>query len=306
MIVVTGAAGFIGGNLVTALSDAGEDVLAVDSCHELPDRGNGDYLEKDAFAQRLETDGRFAASIRAILHQGACSDTSIRDRRFLRENNTRFSRRLAQASLRHGIQFIYASSAAVYGTTPGREGPMNEYGHFKWVFDRYVRTFLAGAPSQIVGLRYFNVYGPGESHKASMASIVFQFHLLLERTGQVRLFAGSHGWDDGEQRRDFVHIDDVVDVNLWFLDHPEWGGIYDVGTGCSRSFNDVAELAIDAYGSGSIQYVPMPRDLQARYQSFTQADLAPLRRVGYSRPFLALEEGVPRYVEQLKRVHAIA
>jgi ADP-L-glycero-D-manno-heptose 6-epimerase len=229
VIAVTGAAGFIGGNLVRALSDAGEEVLAVDSSHDPPECGFNPCLEKEAFAERLESDASFAASIRAVLHEGACSDTSMRDRMFLRENNARFSCRLARASVRHGIQFIYASSAAVYDSTPGRAGPLNEYAHFKWVFDRYVQTFLAGAPSQIVGLRYFNVYGPGELHKASMSSIVLQLHLLLERTGHVRLFAGSHGRADGEHRRDFVHIDDVVDVNLWFLDHPDRSGIYDVG-----------------------------------------------------------------------------
>jgi ADP-L-glycero-D-manno-heptose 6-epimerase len=306
VIAVTGAAGFIGGNLVSALAEAGERVLAVDSAHTPPGRPFDAYIEKDAFAERLERDGPFAASIRAVLHQGACSDTSTRDRRFLRENNARFSRRLARACVHHGVQFIYASSAAVYGATPGRERPLNEYAHFKAVFDRYVRAFLTGASSQIVGLRYFNVYGPGETHKASMASIVLQLHLVLERRGRVRLFAGTHGRADGEQRRDFVHVDDVVDVNLWFLAHPDRSGIFDVGTGWSRSFNEVAQLVIDSHGHGSIEYVPMPLDLQARYQSFTEADLEPLRRAGYTRGFVPLEEGVPHYLEQLSSKYVVA
>ena len=309
MIVVTGAAGFIGSNLVRGLNAAGRnDIIAIDDLSDgskfnnLVDCDFLDYLDKDEFMASLP--GRLAG-VERVFHQGACSDTLERDGRFMLENNYAWSRRLLDACIENKVAFIYASSAAVYGGNrsfieqPQCEKPANVYGYSKLLFDRYARRLLQNPASQVAGLRYFNVYGPGEQHKGAMASMIFRLHGQLRENGVVNLFKGSGGYADGEQRRDFIHVDDVVDVNLWFMNNSRARGIFNVGTGRSRSFNDIARLLIDRYAGGRIQYMDFPEDLLDAYQSFTEADISALREAGYRKPFTSLELGIRKYLDRL-------
>jgi ADP-L-glycero-D-manno-heptose 6-epimerase len=201
------------------------------------------------------------------------------------------------------VPYIYASSAAVYGggqvfkEQPDCEAPLNVYGYSKLLFDQYVRR--QKLKTQVVGLRYFNVYGPREQHKGSMASVAFHLNNQIHETGKVRLFEGCDGYDDGEQRRDFIYVGDVVEVNLWLMQNPQVSGIYNVGTGRSQSFNDVANAVVDWHGSGEIEYIPFPQHLVGRYQSFTEADMSALRAAGYSKDFATVEQGVKAYLDWL-------
>ncbi len=312
MHIVTGGAGFIGSNVARALVEAGcNDVVLVDDLTDghkfanIADLNIADYLDKDEFIARLSTDKLFAAGITAILHQGACSETTEWNGRYMMQNNYGYSKTLLHQSLEHATPFIYASSAAVYGSSsefvedPQFERPLNVYGYSKLQFDRYVRRVAAAAKSQVVGLRYFNVYGPREQHKGPMASVAFHFNNQLRDEGEARLFAGNDGYADGEQLRDFVYVDDICKVNLWFLGHPEAAGIFNVGTGRAQSFNDVANAVIRWHGKGKIRYVPFPDHLQGAYQSFTQADLTQLRQSGCDVEFRPVEDGVKNYLDQL-------
>ena len=309
MHIVTGGAGFIGSNIVRALIDRGyQDVVVVDELSNghkfanISDLNIADYLDKDEFIERLAADATFAKSIQAMLHLGACSETTEWDGRFMMRNNYSYSKTLLHHCLEYGSQFIYASSAAVYGGStrfvedPVFENPLNVYGYSKIQFDRYVRRVAADATSQVVGLRYFNVYGPGEQHKGSMASVAFHFDQQIQDSGEAKLFAGTDGYKDGEQVRDFVYIDDICDVNLWFLDNPSTSGIYNAGTGKAQSFNDVANAVIQCHGKGKIRYVPFPEHLVGAYQSFTQADLTELRKTGCDVEFRPVEDGVRDYL----------
>ncbi len=241
-----------------------------------------------------------------IFHLGACSATTEWDGRYLLRNNFEYSKTVLHYCHSREIPFIYASSAAVYGVsrvfTPAsaHERPLNAYGYSKLLFDQYVRRRLPTLASQVVGLRYFNVYGPREGHKGDMASVAFHFYQQLQGDAQLRLFEGNDGYADGEQRRDFVHVEDAAAVNLWFLEHPDVSGIFNVGTGRSQTFNQLARAVVGWHGSGSIQYVPFPGDLRGHYQSFTEADITELRQAGYSAPFRPLEEGVPQYMDWLE------
>jgi Nucleoside-diphosphate-sugar epimerases len=196
---------------------------------------------------------------------------------------------------------------AIYGVkqsfkeAPENEAPVNVYGYSKYQFDNYVRRILPGADSQVAGLRYFNVYGPGEQHKQAMASVVFHFNRQILSTGRLRLFRGSGGYADGEQRRDFIHVDDVVSVNLWFLEHGTQSGIFNVGTGRSRSFNEMANVVISWHGCGEIEYMDFPDELRDSYQSFTEADINALRKTGYQKEFISPEAGVKQYLNWLNR-----
>jgi ADP-L-glycero-D-manno-heptose 6-epimerase len=219
-------------------------------------------------------------------------------------NNFEYSKTLLHWCEELRVPLIYASSAAVYGASGGFretrecERPLNVYGWSKLMFDRYVER-RASAACQVVGLRYFNVYGPNEQHKGSMASTAFHFDRQLREDGEARLFEGSDGYADGEQRRDFIHVDDAVAVNLWFLDHPGKSGVFNVGTGRSQTFNEVARAVVAWHGRGAICYIPFPGHLQGAYQSYTQADLTRLREAGYDAPFMSVEQGVPRYLDAL-------
>jgi ADP-L-glycero-D-manno-heptose 6-epimerase len=304
MLVVTGGAGFIGSNLVRALNDAGTTELilvdhldSTDKFRNLRHCTFSDYMDKAEFRRFVETD-RLDFKIEGIFHQGACSNTMQRDGGYMIENNYSYSRALLNFALRHRIPFIYASSAAVYGGSTGfeevleNEVPLNIYAFSKLAFDLHVRHVLPGAESTVVGLRYFNVYGPNEEYKGLMASCVHQFAQSLSVDGVVKMFEGSGGFGPGQQRRDFVHVGDVVKVNLFFSNGPVRKGIFNVGTGESRTFKDIGEALIREYGTGRIEYIPFPSGLKAKYQSFTQADLRRLRAVGYNNRFTGLEEGI--------------
>jgi ADP-L-glycero-D-manno-heptose 6-epimerase len=251
---------------------------------------------------RLVMAGKSFGRIDGILHQGACSDTTKANGRYMMWNNFTYSKELLHYALARGVPFVYASSASVYGDStvfkedPANERPLNVYGYSKALFDQYVRRFLPNSESTLVGLRYFNVYGPGEWHKGHMASMVYQSYVQLKQSGVVRLFGSSHGCAAGEQRRDFIFVDDVVRVNLFFVTGRRRVGIFNVGTGYARSFNEVARAVINSLGYGSIEYVPFPQRLRSRYQAYTQADLTSLREAGYEGEFAPLEEGVARAV----------
>lgn len=313
MIVVTGGAGFIGSNLVHALNARGRtDVLVVDDLSDgtkfrnLVDCDIADYLDRDEFLERVRRgeDGR--EPVEAVFHLGACSVTTEWDGRYMMRNNYEYSKALLHYCMDRRVPLIYASSAAVYGG--GRvfrerrecEAPLNVYGYSKLLFDRYVQRLRPQVASQVAGLRYFNVYGPREFHKGAMASVALHFHRQVGSEGRARLFEGGEGYADGEQRRDFIHVDDAVAVNLWLLDHPQVSGIFNVGTGRSQSFNEVARAVIAWHGCGEIEYVPFPDALRGRYQSFTEADIGALSAVGYERPFRPVAEGVGAYLDWLR------
>jgi len=326
MIIVTGAAGFIGSNIVRGLNRRGiTNILAVDDLTDgdkfvnLVGAQVGDYLHKDDFRRRV-LDG-FLPGIRAVFHQGACSDTTERDGRFMMDNNYRVTLELFEYCQTHKVPFIYASSAAVYGAGPvyveslENERPLNVYGYSKFLFDQVVRARFQTLTAQVVGLRYFNVYGPQEQHKGRMASVAFHNMNQFLTEGYVRLFGGWDGYVDGGQMRDFISVHDVVEVNLHFLDHPETSGIFNCGTGRAQPFNDVAAAVVNAMRNiqgkadlpledlvkqGLLRYDSFPDDLKGRYQSYTQADVTALRRAGFTAPMRDVETGVCAYVQQLQ------
>jgi len=311
MIIVTGGAGFIGSNIVKTLNQQGRtDILVVDDLTDgkkfvnLADCEIADYLDKDDFLDMIEA-GHDFGNIDAIFHEGACSATTEWDGQFMMKNNYEYSKSLLHYCLDRRIPFLYASSASVYGggqifkEIREHEEPLNVYGYSKFLFDQYVRRVLPTAHSQVVGFRYFNVYGPREQHKGSMSSVAFHFNNQIPEQGQVNLFAGSGGYGDGEQRRDFVYVGDVVSVNLWFMENPQVSGIFNLGTGRSQAFNDVANAVINWHGKGKINYVPFPEHLKGAYQSFTEADISNLRKVGYDKPFKTVEEGVKAYLDTI-------
>lgn len=329
MIIVTGGAGFIGSNLIKGLNNRGiKDIFIVDS------PGNGeikiqkeqnlagirysDYMDKNDFYDFMANGGKLPMAD-AIFHQGACSDTMETNEEYVLQNNFSYSQALFQWSLANHAQFIYASSASVYGSgsefteKPENESALNLYAKSKLYFDNYVRN-QTSTPIQYVGLRYFNVYGPSESHKGRMASVAWHFYNQYKNEGKVKPFSRTDGYGDGEQIRDFVFIDDVVNVNLYFLDNPEISGIYNVGTGQGQSFNDVALAVInncrkqdnrnpvslsEALSTGEITYFPMPEALNGKYQSYTQADLKKLNYRGYNDPFNDVSRGVEKYVAHI-------
>ncbi len=324
MIVVTGGAGFIGANLVKGLNQRGvNDILVVDNLtaadkfRNLTDCDIADYLDKHEFLARVQA-GAFR-KFKAILHQGACSDTMEHNGQYMMSNNFEYSKVLLHFCQAKRVPFLYASSAAVYGGSKefredrACEAPLNVYGYSKFLFDQYVRRVLPKKTAQIAGFRYFNVYGDRESHKGRMASVAFHHFNQFRETGRVKLFEGSDSYGPGEQRRDFVSVEDVTAVNLFFLDHAK-SGIFNLGTGRAQPFNDVACATINSLRKlkgepalslaellrqGLIEYIPFPEALKGKYQSYTQADITRLRKSGYKKAFLTVEQGVERYVQQL-------
>jgi len=312
MIVVTGGAGFIGSNLVRELNVRGrDDIVVVDDLRagrkflNLVACDIADYWDRDEFLERLENGA--IARPETIFHQGACAVTTEWDGRYMLDNNYRYSVRLYEYCAANEVPLIYASSAAVYGASKvfkeddrAAERPLNVYGYSKLLFDQYVRRHARRARAQVAGLRYFNVYGPGEAHKGSMASVAFHLQRQVAEHGEARLFEGSGGYSAGEQRRDFVYVGDVASVNLWLLQHPDVSGIFNVGTGTSASFNDVARAIIAGMNKGAIRYIPFPPELAASYQSFTQADISALRAAGYTAPFEDVRAGIASYLDALR------
>lgn len=324
--IVTGAAGFIGSNIVKALNERGEtNIIAVDNLTKadkfknLTDCEIADYLDKNVFLEKLK-DGQFKGITTAVLHEGACSDTMETDGRYMMENNYHYSLSLLDHCQREEVPFLYASSASVYGgggvfkESREYESPLNVYAYSKFLFDQVVRRRWANRTAQIAGFRYFNVYGKREQHKGRMASVAYHFFNQFRADGYVKLFEGCDGYPNGGQRRDFVSVEDVVKVNMFFLDHPGKSGIFNLGTGNAQSFNDVAAATINTLRADNgesvltlaqmheqqlIRYIPFPDALRGKYQSYTQADIAALRDVGYSEQFLTVEQGTANYVRHM-------
>ncbi|MEP7298719.1 MAG: ADP-glyceromanno-heptose 6-epimerase [Burkholderiales bacterium] len=324
-VVVTGAAGMIGSNLVQGLNAIGiDDVIAVDDLTDGPKYRNllgarlSDYFDRGEFYTRFAK-GEFG-HVDAVFHEGACSDTMEHDGRYMLDNNYRCSKDLLDACQAQGTRLLYASSAATYGGSaafkeePTFEQPLNVYGYSKLLFDNVVRRMLPASTSQVVGFRYFNVYGPREQHKGRMASVAFHHFNQFRETGRVKLFGAHGGHAAGQQSRDFIYVDDVVAVNLWFLQHPHLSGIFNLGTGRAQPFNDVALAAVNAARAlkgeaaqplagllqgGQLEYIPFPDALVGKYQSFTEADLTRLRATGCQHAFADVATGVKAYVAWL-------
>ena len=340
-IVVTGAAGFIGSNIVKGLNKRGiTDIIAVDDLSDgdkfinLSDLQIIDYVDHQDFYELFRA-GAYG-HVEAVFHEGACSDTMETDGRYMMDNNYTTTASLQKSCALQNTRLIYASSAATYGgssefkETPEYELPLNVYGYSKLLFDQRMRAqygkHFQGCAQQLVGFRYFNVYGPREQHKGRMASVAFHQHNQFKEHGRVKLFGEYGGYDAGAQMRDFVYIDDVVEVNLWFLDHPEKSGLFNLGSGRAQPFNDVALSVVnaerahlerqenlgdtlrhknltlsEAVGQGYIEYIDFPEALIGKYQCYTQADLTALRGAGCSHAFKSVEEGVSAYMSALHR-----
>jgi ADP-L-glycero-D-manno-heptose 6-epimerase len=311
MLIVTGGAGFIGSNVVKELNRRGRtDILVVDNLERsekfrnLSDLVIQDYLDKRTFRAMLDA-GTFDLPVEAIIHNGACSDTMEGDGRYMLDNNFGDAKAVLHHALAKSIPLVYASSAATYGASPSfepipaNERPLNVYGYSKLLFDQYVRHLMPEIRSTVVGLRYFNVYGPREDHKGRMMSVLHQLLRQLKETGVCRLFEGTEGYGHGEQVRDFVFVGDIVDISLHFAQSRAIQGIFNAGTGQARSFNAIAQTLIDHLGRGRIEYIPFPDELRGKYQSFTQADILSLRAAGYTKAFTPLEEGIRQTLSEL-------
>jgi len=312
-IIVTGGAGMIGSNIIEGLNKSGHnDIIVVDHLkngekfRNISDLDISDYYDKKDFISLIKDRNDFG-QIDAVYHEGACSNTLEWDGQYMMENNYEYSKVLLHYCLDKKIPFFYASSAATYGDStvykenPENENPINIYGYSKYLFDQYVRRHESSFESQVVGFRYFNVYGPKEQHKGSMASVAFHFNNQIEAGENPKLFEGSGGFDNGEQRRDFIFVGDVVKVNLWMMAHSDVSGIFNIGTGNSQSFNEVANSVINYHGKGEINYIPFPDELKDNYQSFTEADLTKLRTTGFDGSFKTVQEGVKEYMQWLHR-----
>ena len=310
MIIVTGGAGMIGSNIIRRLNADGEtDILVVDDLTDGTKFRNlaplqiADYIDKDDFLDLLAR--RHFGQVDAIFHQGACSSTTEWNGRMMMRDNYAYSQSLLRHCQTDNIPFIYASSAAVYGNSTdfaedgGHEAPLNVYGYSKKLFDDYLRRQWHQLGAPVVGLRYFNVYGPNEAHKGSMASVAFHLFNQVMAGENPRLFGAWDGIEAGQQSRDFVHVADVADVNIW-----AWksgvSGIFNCGTGRAEPFLNVANAVIETTGRGTVEYIPFPDHLKGRYQSFTQADISALRGAGYNGNFRTVAEGTGEYVAWLK------
>ena len=334
-VIVTGAAGFIGSNIIQGLNARGlDDIIAVDDLTQgdkfrnLVDLKIADYVDASTFYERF-AQGAYG-QVEAVFHEGACSDTMESNGKYMMDNNYATSVSLFQTCQQHGTRLLYASSAATYGGSgtfkeePACERPLNVYGYSKLLFDQRMRRecgarfqrLVSDPTSQVVGLRYFNVYGPHEQHKGRMASVAFHQFNQFATEGKVKLFGEYGGYASGAQLRDFVFIEDVVAVNLWFFDHPEHSGIFNLGTGHAQPFNDVASSVVNAMRglrgeaalslaalteAGLIEYIAFPDALRGKYQCYTQADLSALRATGCEHTFADVQSGVSQYVQSLAR-----
>ena len=332
-VVVTGAAGFIGSNIISGLNARGiDDIIAVDDLTQgdkfrnLRDLRIADYVDSSSFYDSFA--GGSLGQVEAVFHEGACSDTMEQDGKFMMDNNYAVSCQLFHACQKRGTRLLYASSAATYGGAstfreePAFELPLNVYGYSKLLFDQRMRRECGedfqrsrvGRLTQVVGFRYFNVYGPREQHKGRMASVAFHQFNQFKAEGKVKLFGDYGGYSAGGQMRDFIHVDDVVAVNLWFFDNPHQSGIYNLGTGRAQPFNDVAQTVVNTLralhghaplalvsmvAQGLIDYIPFPDALRGKYQSYTQADLKHLRGTGCPQAFADVQTGVARYANWL-------
>lgn len=323
-ILVTGAAGFIGCNNVLALNKAGyTDVIAVDNLTKsekfvnLAKERICDYFDKNDFIERVKNGT--APKPEAIFHQGACSDTMETDGRYMMENNYRYTLTLFEWAQKLRIPFVYASSAATYGSNTvfvedvRNEGPLNVYGYSKYLFDQVLRSRMDSLTAPVVGLRYFNVYGPHEQHKGRMASVAFHQYFQFKKEGKVKLFEGCLGYENGCQMRDFVYVEDVVNVAMTMM-NSSVSGIFNCGTGRAQPFNDIALTVVnsllgtgytleEAVQKGFIEYIPFPEALKGKYQAYTQADLTKLRAAGYQQSFKSVQEGTSKYMEYLKAAY---
>lgn len=328
MFIVTGGAGFIGSNIVRELNRRGQDdILIVDHI------GTGlkfknllglkfwDIQSKEEFLADINDEDKveemMEVPIYGLFHMGACSDTMEYDGDYMLKNNYEYTNKLFDFCGMNGIPFIYASSASTYGMgkkgfreAPECEDALNPYAFSKLLFDRHCRQLVDGY-EEVIGLRFFNVYGPQEHHKGKMASIFYQMYNQLKSTGKIKLFKGIDGVADGEQRRDFIYVGDVVKICMWFFDRihdatfhggaPIEGGIYNCGTGHAHTYNEAARAMIKAVGYGEIEYIDFPDVLRGKYQNYTQADTTKLLNAGYDGGFTALDDAVAEYVEMLDR-----
>jgi ADP-L-glycero-D-manno-heptose 6-epimerase len=336
-VVVTGAAGFIGSNIIAGLNARGiDDIIAVDDMKQgdkfrnLADLKIADYVDADYFYDAFAS-GHYG-QIEAVFHEGACSDTMETDGKYMMANNYTLSWNLFEACQKRGARLLYASSAATYGGSdtfredPAFEAPLNVYGYSKLLFDQRMRRECgdnfqrtqAGKTQQVVGFRYFNVYGPREQHKGRMASVAFHQYNQFKAEGKVKLFGEYGGYPQGGQMRDFVFIDDVVAVNLWFFDHPSQSGIFNLGSGRAQPFNDVATSVVNAMRAlqgedalpldsiaekGLVEYITFPDALRGKYQCYTQADLTALRATGCDHKFVDVQTGVTKYVQWMAKTY---
>ena len=314
MIVITGGSGFIGSNLVKFLNNRKkEEILIVEELDtykkkfdNLNDLKYLDCIDKNEFIKDLNNQStKYQKNISYIFHLGACSKTTEQDRDYIMSTNLIYSKDLLKYSANNTISLIYASSASVYGEAetfsedPNNESYLNHYAESKLMFDNFYRENISKIHSQVVGLRYFNVFGPREFHKEGMSSVVLHFFHQIKENNVIKLFKGSHGYADGEQRRDFIHVDDTVKVKNWFMTNPKVSGIFNVGTGVSRSFNDIAKCVLDYFGKGKIQYIDFPANLEEQYQAYTEAKITKIQEKGYNEKFLSLEDGVKAYLKWL-------
>lgn len=310
MIVVTGGSGFIGSNIVKALNKIGyNDILVVDNLKNgtkytnLVDLNITDYMDKEDFIAGIIAGDNFA-NIDTIFHKGACSSTTEWDGKYIMNNNYQYSKKLLHYCMERQIPFLYASSAATYGSRKEKfiedrqyEKPLNIYGYSKFLFDQYVRSVLPQAESQICGFRYFNVYGPREAHKGNMASVIFHLNNQINAGENLKLFTGSEGF-----KRDFIYVVDVAAINLWFW-QKSISGIFNCGTGRAESFQAVADAVLNHHQKGQLEYIPFPEKLKEHYQAYTQADLTQLRTAGYTQPFKTITKGVAKYLRWLNHNH---
>lgn len=313
MIIVTGGAGFIGSNIVKALNERGRsDILIVDNLGKGEKYKNliglkfYDYVHREDFLKSV-IEGEFDDfNIEVIFHEGACSDTMEYDVNYMIKTNYEYSKTIFNFCADNEVDLIYASSASTYGNGDNGftenetcENALNPYAFSKLLFDRYVRQNLDEIDNKVIGLRYFNVFGPQEFHKGRMASIAYQMYKQIKETGVIKLFKGTDGYADGEQRRDFIFVKDVAKVNLWCWENDIENGVYNCGTGTSTTFNAVAQAVISALGKGKIEYIDFPETLQGKYQSFTQADTRKLLSAGYDGGFTNINDAVKQYCQFL-------